>query len=112
MKKYLITYQTPAEFHDQMTQQTSEQQQEGMKAWMAWAQKVGANLADMGSPLAPSVVVTGGAPAATTAVTGTGFSVLQATDIEAAKGLLNGHPFLSVPGCSICVQEFLPIPGM
>lgn len=55
-------------------------------------------------------LASGGAAEANTEVAG--YSILQATDIEGAVGLLEGHPHLQMPGSSIEVHEALEIPGM
>jgi len=91
---------------------TAAQQAEGMKAWMAWAQKCGDQLVDLGSPLANGQALT---PAGSTASTKevAGYSILQAENMKAAKALLKGHPHLGWnAACSIEVYETMPIPGM
>jgi len=54
--------------------------------------------------------------AATSAITRTqtigGFSILQAESREALTAVLNEHPHFMMPGATIEVHEFLPIPGM
>jgi hypothetical protein len=108
MPKYMILYRSSLGAGEQMG--TPEQAQQGMQAWMNWAERAGSALVDMGSPL--SSVATEG-PVGETGVGVGGYSVLEADSLESAKKLLNGHPHLSAPGGSfIEVLEYLPIPGM
>ena len=104
MKKFMVLYRAPASAREQMAKATPEQAKAGMDAWMAWSQRCGDALADMGSPLASSGK-SAGDPVA-------GYSVLRAESLDGANKLLEGHPHLMMPGASIEVLEFLPIPGM
>jgi hypothetical protein len=112
MKKYLVLYRSTVSAADQMAASTPEQGQAEMAAWMEWAQRAGAAIVDLGSPL--------GAPrrfaSATSSSPGDsqigGYSLLQAADEIALQRLLDGHPHFRAPGASIEVLEFLPMPGM
>src|SRR5688572_27761354 len=108
MKKFLVLYKAPVSGQAQIDAATPEQREAGMAAWMAWAQKVGDSMVDMGSPLGPSVTVGGRRPKAHYG----GYSVLRADDLKSAKKLVAGHPHLQMPGATIDVIEYLPIPGM
>jgi hypothetical protein len=108
MKKFMVLYRAPVSAREQMMGSTPEQAKAGMEAWMAWAGRCGDAIVDMGSPLGESAHV-GGAPAAGHIG---GFSILRAESLDGAKKLLDGHPHLGMPGASIEVLEFLPIPGM
>lgn len=105
MTNFLVLYRANQSATEQMAAATPEQQQAGMAEWMAWANKAGPAIVDLGSPLAP---------AAGTTVSGDsigGFSILQAESAEALQTVLEGHPHL-MQGGTIEVHEFLPIPGM
>ena len=82
-----------------------EQAQAGMEAWMAWAQRAGDAVVDLGAPLA--VVEPGGDAGDPVG----GFSVLQAADAEALVNVLDGHPHAAMGG-TIEILEFLSMPGM
>jgi len=42
-----------------------------------------------------------------------GYSIIEASDMDAAVSLAKGHPHLNMPGgCEIEVHEAQPIPGM
>lgn len=112
MKKFLVLYRSPVSSTEQMASATREQMQEGMKAWQAWAERTGSALADMGAPLSASSKITdaGTAPGNDKI---TGFSVVEAADIEAALALMDGHPHMGwTEGCEIEVHEQVAIPGM
>lgn len=108
MKKFLVLYRSQVSAQEQMAKATPEQAKAGMDAWMAWAGRAGSAIVDMGSPLGQTAHV-GGSPAAGHIG---GFSILQGESIAAVQKVLDGHPHLHMPGNSIDVLEFLPLPGM
>ncbi|MDA1347959.1 MAG: YciI family protein [Chloroflexi bacterium] len=111
MTKFVVTYHAPVAAFDQMKDATPEDMAEGMKAWMAWAEKCGDGLVDMGTPLAGGQKMTrSGATPSDRGVAG--YSILQAENMDAAKALLEGHPHLEwAPGCEIEVHESMPMPS-
>ena len=111
MTKFLVLYNADSSAREQMARATPEQQQAGMDAWMQWAQKAGPALVDLGAPVQPAVRVTAGGDTANTCPA-SGYSVLEADSEQAARGLLDSHPHLTMPGASIDVFEALPVPGM
>ena len=109
MKKFIVIYYAPKSAVEQMQSATPEEMQKGMEPWMVWAEKCGSGLVDMGTPLGVGQKVTksGSSPSDKDV---TGYSVLQAADIDAAKALLEGHPHLDWgEGCDIEVYESLPM---
>ena len=110
MKKFLVIYHAPASMMEQAAEASAEDMQKGMEAWMAWAQRCGDSLVDMGSPLVGGQKITesGSSPSDREV---NGYSVLQAEDMNAARGLLAGHPHLGWnPDCAIEVHEAMPLP--
>ena len=110
MKKFIVIYHAPAEAMEMMANATPEQKAEGMKPWMAWAEKCGSQLIDLGAPLVggQELIPDGTSKASTKEVTG--YSLLQADDMEGAKALLQGHPHLAwTGGCTIEVHETVPL---
>ena len=110
MQKYIVIYHAPAAAIEQMANSTPEQMKEAMKPWMAGAEKIGDSLVDWGTPLAGGQKVTksGSSPSDREV---TGYSILQAENMQAAQALVTGHPHLDwVPGCAIEVHECLPPP--
>jgi hypothetical protein len=103
--KYLVLYRAKTTAAEQMSQGGSEQAQAGMEAWMAWAQRAGDAIVDMGSPL--GLVEAGGDSGDPIG----GFSILQADSAEALAEVLAGHPHTEWGG-TIETLEFLTMPGM
>src|SRR6185369_17459225 len=95
MKKFLVTYHVPGEAMAQTANATPEQQAEGMKAWMDWSQRVGDKLVDMGMPLTNGTEIHPGDKAETSNRNFSGYSIIQANDLEEAKSLMNGHPHIN-----------------
>lgn len=106
MKKFLVIYHAPSEVIVQMATATPEQKAEAMKPWGAWAAKCGDQIAAMGSPLMGGQFLSPDGKSADSAREVTGYSILQAEDMDAAKVLLEGHPHLAWGGsCGIEVHE-------
>lgn len=109
LKTFLVVYHAPASAMKNMQKATPEQAAEGMKAWMTWAKKCGKRLVDLGAPLMGGVNLkaTGGAVASKRKVSG--YSILKAESMAAAKKMLKGHPHLAwAKGCEIEVHEAMP----
>ena len=110
LKKYLVTYHSPASAMKKMQTATKEEMAAGMNEWMKWAQKCGDKLVEMGAPLGGglNLKATGGAVPSKRKITG--YSILQAESMAAAKKLLKGHPHLVwSKGCEIEVHEAMPL---
>ena len=109
MPKFMVIYHAPASW-EHMGNPTPEDMAEGMKAWMAWAERCGDGLVDMGTPLngGQRLSKSGASPSDKGVV---GYSILQADNMEAAQALLQGHPHLDwAAGCEIEVHEAMPMP--
>jgi hypothetical protein len=111
MKKFLVLYKAPISSYEQMKKATPEQQKAGMEAWMAWSQKAGPSLLDMGGPLGKTQRVTKGGTAPAVNDLG-GFSIMKGESKEAVAESLKGHPHFMMPEGTIEVVEIMPIPGM
>jgi hypothetical protein len=107
----MVLYRSSVSAEEQMAGASQEQAQEGMAAWMRWAEKTGPALVDLGSPLGGSRLVPAGADAQTGTPIG-GFSVLEADSADDAAKLVDDHPHLQMPGSAIEVLEYLAMPGM
>ena|SRR5689334_1052305 len=99
MTKFLVLYRAPASAQEQMANATPEQMEAGMQAWMDWSQKAGSAVVDLGAPLGGDGDVSG-------------FSILEADSRGTIDELLANHPHRHMPGASIDVLEFMPLPGM
>lgn len=107
----MVIYHASPAAAEKMASSTPEEMKKGMEPWMAWAERCGSGLVDMGSPLGNGQKVTknGTMPSDKKVV---GYSVLQAEDMEEAVAMLKNHPHLDwVDSCEIEVHEMLPLPG-
>ena len=78
---------------------------------MKWIEKIGSGLVDLGTLLDTGQSITPSGSADSTKEV-TGYSILQAEDMDAAKEMLKDHPrFGYGDGCSIEVYECMPVPG-
>ena len=91
MTKFLYLYRGPATPMDDITPEVGEQLQ---KAWTDWGNKVGASLVDFGSPFGARVAVTDDG-ATTEASDQNGYTIVEAENLDAARALVGGHPFLT-----------------
>jgi hypothetical protein len=113
MKKFIVLYHAPMNAVMQTANTTPEEQAKGMEGWMQWAQKCGDKLVDLGAPLMNGVELLPGGKSKNSSKNVTGYSILQADNMEEAKKLLQGHPHLGWNAeCSIEVHETMPLPGM
>ncbi len=111
MHKYVFVYHAPMSPAD-AAPPTPEQIQAVMAEWSAWAARVGDRMVDFGTPLAGGTRVTaeGSSPSAREV---SGYSILEADDLQDALDLAREHPHLTMPGgCEIEVHEAQPVPGM
>jgi hypothetical protein len=85
-----------------------------MELWMQWATKCGNKLVDLGAPLMNGMALIPNGKSANSKKEVTGYSVLQAKDMNEAISLLQGHPHIGGwnAACSIEVYETMPLPGM
>jgi len=92
MSKFIYLYRGPATPMDQFTEERIAAE---TAAWGAWMGKVGSSLVDGGAPFAgPSTAVKDdGAAAAASDLTG--YTIVEAPNLDAAQALTAGHPFLS-----------------
>jgi hypothetical protein len=105
MKKFLILYMAPVSAEQQMNV-SPEYMKKGMEPWMAWYQKQGKAIVDVGAPLGKGTHFTKtGSSKGQTEVTG--YSIVQTKDLDAVKAMLSGHPHSMLPKASIEVLEIM-----
>lgn len=110
MKKFIVLYHSPAEAVAAMANATPEEKMEGMKPWMAWKESVGDALIDLGAPLMPGLKLRPDGTSENSTKEVSGYSILQAKDMDEAKSLLNGHPHLAWnDACDIELHEAMPM---
>jgi hypothetical protein len=113
MKKYIILYYAPMDAMQQMSQATPEEQQKGMEAWMSWSQSCGDHLVELGAPLMNGLKLRTDGTSENSDKEVTGYSIMQAENIEGVKKMLDKHPHLTWnANCSIEIHETMPLPDM
>lgn len=108
MAKFMMIYKGEA---TDMADMTEEQSAEVMAKWGAWMGKVGESLTDIGTPFGPGAsLVDNGSQGAASGFTG--YSIVEADDLAGAKGLADGHPYLSegLGNYAIDIFELMPVP--
>lgn len=88
-----------------------KREQEGMAAWMAWAEKNSKSIVDMGAPVGKTKQINAtGISNITNSIAA--FTVVQAESYDDAAKIFVNHPhFMIFPGDSVEVMECLPIPS-
>jgi hypothetical protein len=107
MAKYIYLYRGPA---TPMSSLTPEQGAERMAAFDAWMEKLGPALVDVGSPFGTGASVRDDGTEGT-ADGLTGYSVIEAADLAAARAFTDGLPFLSSRNgtCAVEIFELRPM---
>ena len=102
MSKYLYLYRGPATPTEDFTpEQTAEQ----TRAWGEWMTRVGPALAEPGAPFGARTAVAddGSSPAPTDQ---NGYSIVEAESLDAARRLVDKHPFLSEGKARFSIEVF------
>lgn len=110
MAKFMMVYKGEA---TDMSTMTEAEVSAVMAAWGVWIQNVGPALVDVGTPFGPGVsVVDNGSTG--TAVSLSGYSIVEADDMDGARALASNHPFLSEGkgNFAVDVYELMPVPMM
>ena len=104
MARFIYLYRGP------VPDLTPEQGAEREHAFAAWIDKVGATLIDIGSPFGASASVRGDGTEGTAADL-SGYTIVDADDLAAAKAFTDGLPFLSGNDgeCAVDVFELRPM---
>lgn len=108
MPKFMMIYKGEATDTDDMTE---DQARAVFAKWAAWMERVGTALADVGNPFGPGIsIVDDGTTGETVGLTG--YSIVEAADLEKAAALTEGHPYLSdgEGAYAIDVFELMPVP--
>jgi hypothetical protein len=103
----MVLYMAPVSAEVQMNV-SPEEMKKGMEPWNAWYKKCGKAIVDMGAALGKGACLDKkGASKSQSQVTG--YTIVQAKDMEAAKAIVAGHPHLMMPKASIEVLEIMPM---
>ena len=94
MPKYVYAY------HGGGGAATPEQQESAMKAWMSWFESIGANVVDGGNPVGASktILADGSVKDGGGANPLSGYSVVSASDLDAAVAMAKGCPIFASGG--------------
>jgi hypothetical protein len=108
MSRYIMIYKGEATDTADMTE---EQANEVMAKWGAWMGTVGSALVDVGSPFGEGISAIDDGTTATP-VPLSGFSIVEAESLGAARELSNGHPYLSEGAGNFAIEifELTPVP--
>lgn len=102
MAKYIFLYKGPATDPGAMTEEARNAE---MEKWMAWMGGLGDGLLEAGAPFGASASVRGdGSTADATDLTG--YTMVEADDLDAARGMCATHPFLSDGTAAFSVEVF------
>jgi hypothetical protein len=106
MSKFLYLYRGPA---TPMEEFTPEQSAEQMQAWGQWLGRVGSALVDGGAPFgARSALADDGTSPAPGDLNG--YTIVETDSLDAARALLDGHPFLAEGKGRFAVEVFELVP--
>ena len=108
MSKFILLYNGPATPPEAME---AVKRDAIMAKWAQWMEKVGPAMVDMGQPMANGEALVDDGSAGK-ALELSGYSIIQADDMAAAKKLAEDHPFLSdkTGRFSVEIFELLPAP--
>jgi len=106
VSKFIYLYRGPA---TPMQDMTDEQSAEQMEAWGKWITRLGSSLTDVGSPFGARTAV---ADDGTSPAPGdlNGYSIVEADSLDAAKALVDNHPFLTEGKGRFSVEVFELVP--
>ncbi len=102
MQKYLLVYYGGSMETDPKKAQAS------MAAWMKWFKDMGKAVVDMGAPTVPAKIVSKDGAKAVTSNAVTGYSIVQAEDLDAAIALVKKSPQLAESG-KIAIYAIQPM---
>ena len=108
MPQFMMIYKGAATDVAEMSEEAAA---DVMAKWGAWMNEVGSALTDVGSPFGPGVSLVDDGTASDP-ISLTGYSIVEAADLNAARRLADGHPYLSegLGNFSIEMFELMPAP--
>jgi hypothetical protein len=105
MSKYVLLYKGPS----RMQEFTPEEAAEQLAVWGEWMGRVGPALVDGGAPFGARVSVADDGTSPESTELG-GYSIVEADSLDAARALLDKHPFLSEGKGRFAVEIFELLP--
>ena len=103
MAKFILLYKGPATPQSEITPEVGAQL---MQAWESWMGKVGSALVDAGAPFTgtSTAVVADGTTRSASDLTG--YTIVEAADLNAARALVGGNPFLDDGSSKFAVEVY------
>lgn len=109
MKKFMVLYLAPMSAEEQMAaSRDPAEAKKGMEMWMAWFQKGGKAIVDAGTPLGKGANMTKSSSSKPKSQV-SGYTIVEAKDIDEVKGMTKNHPHFMMPMASIEILEMLPM---
>jgi hypothetical protein len=109
MKKFIALYYNNGGQQAAPPSMTEAEQAAMMAPWGAWQAKYGERIADLGAPLQPASSSHDGDSWGGSENRVSGYSIVSAESLEAAREMFVGHPIYNYPGQSIEISEFAPM---
>ena len=107
LTKYMILYMTPVSAEAQMNV-SPEEMKKGMEPWIKRQKKNGKAIVDFGPPLGKGTCYDKkGSSKSKSEVTG--YSIIEAKDMNRVKTIVANHTHLIMPKASIEVLEIMPM---
>ena len=106
MSKFILLYRGPATPMEQISPEMSRKIGED---WAAWIGKVGSAMVEVGAPFSAGTAVRGDGSTGSASDLN-GYTVVEAPDVDAAKALCDGHPFLSDGTDKFAIEIFPLVP--
>jgi hypothetical protein len=103
MAQFILLYKGPATPQADITPEVGAQL---TQAWGAWMGKVGEALVDGGAPFVGSSTALAGDGSTKSASDLNGYTIVEAPDIDAAKALCGGNPFLDDGTANFAVEIY------
>jgi hypothetical protein len=108
MEKFVVLYFCSMEDQMAVSQQPQEEREKGMAHWFEWQKELGDKLVDFGAPLFGSARINKNGSFTESALELTGYSIIQAEDLDEAKELVKNHPhFTYGDSCAVEVHEIM-----
>jgi hypothetical protein len=103
MAKFILLYKGPATPQADITPEVGERL---MQAWDAWMGKVGSALVDGGAPFVGERTAIAGDGSTSSASDLNGYTIVEAPDLNSAKSLVGGNPFLDDGTANFAVEIY------
>jgi hypothetical protein len=104
----MILYMAPASVMEAQMKKSPEDMKKGMEPWLAWFKRCEKSIVDNGNMLGNGMHFTkAGSSKGQTEVTG--YSIVQAKDMEGAKAIIADHPHFMMPKATIEILEIIPM---